>query len=228
MNAYQIVDFDNPTSVQYYQYSVQSLRPVADLLNIEQVQCITPKTLPSGILGDDKKRSETEKAALVSQYLLIKRIAQGERLIVMEHDAYLRPGFEQTFRDAFVLIDQTALWVPGIACECYTMNQRVAQIFCDLFERDSQHGVRGPLAMMFEAGREYCKKVGGQVLWPLYAKENNNYNKSCLASTPDDAHHGRGKILDAAITQHVDETAGVTIKRNKQINRKNNPNVHFT
>ena len=228
MDAYQIVDFDNPISVKHFEYSVRSLEPVSDLLNVKQVQCVTPSTLPVGLLSEEKDRSPTEKAALLSHYYLIKRIAEGEKLIILEHDVYLRPGFEDIFRKAFETYRSLPVWVPGIAVECYTISQAVAKRFCKLVESDRNHKMKGPMLLLHVAGDRECPAEGVNTMWPLSSRVDGRYNMSCLASCPQNGLDGKGVIVDAAITQHVYSTLGSTIKHNKKsIEPESSPNIFF-
>lgn len=224
MRAYQILDFDNPLSVQYQQHSAQSLAPLSDLIQITPVQCTTPATLPTGLLYDKKKRTETEKAALVSHYNLVKRLAAGEEFIILEHDAYLWPDRESNFRFLFGHVHYS-MWNCGIAAECYTMNKEVAKIFCDMVENDSTHGYRGPLAIMHAAANKYANENKTNVVWIV----GGATKQTCIASSCEEAFQKKGEVYDAPITQHVIENIGSTIKRNgKTISRKANPNVFFT
>ena len=81
------VDLNNPLAVKYHQLSLKSFECVKDIFNINVLQCITPDTLLDISFSDKKKRSPQEEATICSQYRLIERISQGEKLFVMEHDA---------------------------------------------------------------------------------------------------------------------------------------------
>lgn len=225
MKAYQIVDFNNPVSVNYYKYSVSSFAPVKDLLDIEQVQCIVPATLPSNINFDPKKkRSDTEKAVLASHYMLIKRLAVGEKFIIMEHDAYLWPEKVELFRTMLDKISTTAVWISGIAVECYTMSQEVAKRYCELMENDSSHNRPGPMSILHTAGNDVCLTKNTRVVWPLYGETG----KLVFAENVNLASAGKGKTNDAPVTQYVNLNAGVTVERkNRPITKENNPNVFF-
>lgn len=225
IKAYQIVDFNNPISVDYFKYSVRSFNTVKDLVQIEQVQCTVPETIPSDVkLDPSKKRSRTEEAVLISHYLLIKRMANGERFIVLEHDAYLWPDKVDMFKIMLNKIDTTAVWISGIAMECYTMNQQVAKIFCDIVESDFNHEHRGPMTILHQAGNIFCKENKTRVVWPLYGETG----KLVFADNVSLASSGKGKMNEAPVTQYVNTETGVTVERpGRSINKKNNPNVHF-
>ena len=225
MKAYQIVDFNNPISVDYFNYSMTSFIPVRDLLEIEQVQCVTPDTLPASVkLDPSKKRTKTQEAVLMSHYLLIKRLAEGEEFIIMEHDAFLWPERIDTFKLLLTKIPTTAVWVSGIAVECYTMSHVVAQEYCRLVETDGSHRYTGPMTILHHAGNYACKKAQTRVMWPLYGETG----KVVFARNVNEASAGKGRMNEAPVTQYVNPKVGVTIKRNNRpINKINNPNVHF-
>lgn len=225
IKAYQIVDFNNPISVDYYNYSVKSFEPVKHLIEIEQVQCTLPSTIPEYLkLDKSKKRSGTEEAVLTSHYLLVKRLANGEKFIVLEHDAYLWPDKVDMFKIMLNKIDTTAVWISGIAMECYTMNQQVAKIFCNFVETDFEHDHRGPMTILHQAGNVFCKENKSRVVWPLYGETG----KLVFADNVNLASSGKGKMNPAPVTQYVNTKTGVTVERpGRSINKKNNPNVHF-
>ena len=225
MRAYQIMDFNNPLSVYYQQHSAQALAPLSDLIQIVPVQCTTPATMPADILLNDKKRrTDTEKAALISHYNLAKKLAQGEEFIILEHDAYLWPEREKDFRLLFEYV-HCPIWNCGIAAECYTTNKEVAKFFCELVENDHTHGYRGPLAIMHAAANKYGEKNKTNVVWIVEGLTN----QTCVASSCNEALLKKGEVYDAPITQHVVEKTGSTIQRiKKPISRSANPNVFFT
>lgn len=225
MKAYQIVNFDNPLSMAYAQMSVSSFHCVKDVLEIEQVQCITPDTLLDLNLSKEKKRTPTECAALMSHYVLAQLRAKGEEFIVLEHDAFLKPGMENQFRLMLTKTKTRSAWMPGIAAECYTMFKEVAELFCYSVKNDNTHSHRGPVGMLHNAGMLYARTHKTRVIWPLYGETA----KSVYGDTINLASKGKGIIVDSPVTQYVDLQAGVTIKRewNKHIGPKNNPNMWF-
>lgn len=225
IKAYQIVDFNNPVSLSYCEYSVKSFNSVRDVLDIEQVQCTVPSTVPSYLNFDpNKKRTKTQEAVLASHYLLVKRLAAGEKFIILEHDAFLWPERVDIFRMMLTKLTTTVVWVSGIAVECYTMHQEVAKKYCELVENDKDHSFTGPMTIMHQAGNYYCNKVKTRVVWPLYGETG----KLVFAENVGLASAGKGRMNDAPVTQYVNPKLGVTIERpGSRINKKNNPNVHF-
>jgi len=116
VQAYMIMDFNNPVSVEYSERSLATFKPVEHLINISRVQCTIPDDLVyiagtkdqygagPGIQVDDlmlffpeyyksksRKYSESEKAGYVSHIKLwMRQAASPKRFIIMEHDAFLR------------------------------------------------------------------------------------------------------------------------------------------
>ena len=108
MKAYQIVDLDNPVSVEYHEISKKSYQPAIDEGLIEDnipVQAITPsngleewedkfnwsKSLAQiDTNNGDGTISPTERSGNISHWLMMKRQAESdERFLIMEHDSYL-------------------------------------------------------------------------------------------------------------------------------------------
>lgn len=162
IEAFILCDFDNPLSMRYLEHSLESFKPVEDIVNITPVQCDTPATtpihhpairrpfreedyakLPSWIDLDDPNDSLADRhiggafydtpeynAIAYSHLKLIKRIAEGEPIAIMEHDAALIN--EESFRD---MIDEcwgeVDFFIPGTCMEFYGMSSRFA---ADLYE----------------------------------------------------------------------------------------------
>jgi hypothetical protein len=225
LKAFQIVDLNNPVSVQYSDYSIKSFVPVSEFLTIERVQCTVPDTIPSHLnLSKNKKRTPTQIAAMVSHYNLMKKLADGEKFVIMEHDAYLWPNRVDMFKIMLSKIPTTAVWMAGIAVECYTVSQSVAKRYCELVENDTDHLLSGPMTLLHQAGNYVCAREKTRVVWPLYGETG----KLVFADNVSKASAGKGKMNDAPVTQYVNLNLGVTIQRNnKPINKQNNPNVHF-
>lgn len=226
INAYQIVDFNNPLSVKYSEHSIESFKRVSDIINIVPIQCITPSTLPNITIDDKYNRTATEKAVLFSHYHLIKQIANGTQIIIMEHDAYLWPDRVDNFRDSITKIDQLDMWNCGVAIECYSMSVEAAQEFCKIIENEIEKHHPGPMWLIHLAADRACSHHGGQAMWPL----KGNTNKSCTSTSVTSALNGKGLITDAPVTQHVIESEGVTIKKsnNWKYNKIDNKNLYFT
>jgi len=136
MKAYMIVDFNNPVSMHYSKMSIESFRPIKDIIEIIPLQCCTPKDLkwidkkdqwgnspsldpsvcgaPLTFHNTDPKKigwSETEIACFISHYRLWRKQAtRKDRFIILEHDAYLRD--EQQFRNLFNYLKEDHLHKP--------------------------------------------------------------------------------------------------------------------
>lgn len=130
MKAYMIMDFNNPVSIAYSKKSIETFKPVQDLIEIIPIQCCVPADLewidnqdqwgnspsldpcvcgiPFTFYQDSKKRScwsYTEISAFISHYRLwAKQAETPERFIVLEHDAYLKD--EQQFRKLFKYLQE--------------------------------------------------------------------------------------------------------------------------
>ena len=162
IEAFILCDFDNPLSMRYLEHSLESFKPVEDIVNITPVQCDTPATtpilhpainrpfkdedyakLPSWIDLENPADNLRERhiggafydvpeynAIAYSHLKLIKRIAEGEPIAIMEHDAALVN--EDTFRE---MIDEcweeVDFFIPGTCMEFYGMSQRFASALYD-------------------------------------------------------------------------------------------------
>lgn len=144
-----LVDFNNPLSMKYSDYSLKSFECVSDVFEIERVQCYTPTTKPDHDWNLKKDhRRPAEQSLLLSIRELLQQIVDGERFIIMEHDAYLIPEREDIFR---VLLEQAynmALWCVGIATECWTIESKLAENMIKVINNDHKHKYKGPLEIM--------------------------------------------------------------------------------
>lgn len=217
LKARMICDLENPISQHYTKLSIESFSPVSDLVQIEPFQCYTPETMPDFDWCEKKGRALTEKAILYSYYTLMKQLAEGEKFIIMEHDAYLRPDYIDLLVKWLPAHDKLTAWNPGIAIEFHTVTKEVAEHFVHLCETDNNHDVRGPMAMISRS----CDLVGGDVLYPVTGETN----QMCYAQSVGEAHRRDGEVWDAPVTQMVDMNIGVTNKRD--IYKKPLRNIHF-
>lgn len=226
ITAYQIVDFNNPVSLEYHKHSASSFKVVSDYVNIVPVQCVTPDTLPDININPKYNRTPTEKAVLVSHYNLIKKIANGERCIIMEHDAYLWPDRVDTFKEQLDMVDDLTLWNCGVAIECYSLSQMAASKFCSIIEHELNEYHPGPMFLIHRVGNKVCKRERKQVLWPV----SGNDNRSCLSNSATESLSGTGIVFEAPVTQHVMQSVGVTIEKSNNwvYSPENNKNLFFT
>jgi hypothetical protein len=149
IKAYMQVDLNNPLAVRYMEYCLKSYEIVSDIITVEPIQCITPDTLLEELadIPNQDFRSPQEMASLHSNYRMVKRIAENkeDRFWILEHDAYLRPEHEDTFR-----MIMSKWWTMPTAClgmsnEFYTLKREVAQIYCDLVKKGTRRNALGML-----------------------------------------------------------------------------------
>ena len=164
-----LVDFENPISVKYAHRAIDTWKPLFDLVEIEFHQCVTP-THPSfsstrfcthkviNNVPDNHHvlrcnfRSFTEIAILETYYQLWQKIVDGEDFIMMEHDAFLRSGHEDTVRKLIENRHEYKYQVMGSAMECWWINRQVAKNLIALADRDFCHQLRGPMWYLEMAG----------------------------------------------------------------------------
>jgi len=230
IQAYMNVDLNNPLAVKYHQLSLKSFECVKDIFNINVLQCITPDTLLDISFSDKKKRSPQEEATICSQYRLIERISQGEKLFVMEHDAYLIPERETIFRTIMSDYEKILTCNVGIAMECYTTHPSVAELFCELVRNDSTTRQKGPMGILHYATDVIARGNNSDRNWVYWPKEGKR-NKTGLDVNVTKS-HGRPKIvIDAPVTQLIDNLQGTTVTDRVHINNiytpETHPNFHF-
>ncbi len=141
--------------MRYVEMSLQSLKPIEDLINVIPVQCTTPSTVPiryparSGTIpfyvsdnGVDFLRGRCYGGTFCDDRLYncimhshmryIERIAKGEECFILEHDAALVN--EDSFREMFDLFWGADAFFPGACMEFYSLSQRMAQRMVDLMD----------------------------------------------------------------------------------------------
>ena len=141
--------------MRYVEMSLQSLKPIEDLINVIPVQCTTPSTLPiryperSGTIpfyvsdgGVDYLRDRyyggtfcddpIYNCIMHSHMKYIERIAKGEECFILEHDAALVN--EDSFREMFDLFWGADTFFPGACMEFYSLSPRMAQWMVDLMD----------------------------------------------------------------------------------------------
>lgn len=150
-----ICDFNNEVSMRYVELSLESFKPVEDLVTITPIQCTTPATLPIryparqqpepfyiGQFEGDYVRARhyggtfcddpLYNCVMHSHMQLVKRIAEGEELAIMEHDAALiNPD---SFREMFEMFWGCELFIPGACMEFWSCSQQFARWMFDLME----------------------------------------------------------------------------------------------
>jgi len=225
INAFMQIDLDNPIAVAYSELALRSFEPVKDIFNIEVVQCITPQTyLPSLSHLVWKHKTPSEIASFHSTYRMLKRIEHGEKLWIMEHDAYLIPENEATFRKVLGKYEQLAVAVVGMATECFTANAEVARIYCENVERGRAYGNMSNLHKSTNRWASNCRNRMNNVYWPLDWKKSSDWvRKMGIACNVDDARHDPLGIEDAPVAQLIDPLVGSSLpdRKDKQKAKKN-------
>ena len=225
IEAYMQVDLNNPLAVKYHEVALKSFERVSDIFHINVVQCITPDTLLDIRFSKKKKRSLQEKASLCSNYRMHKRIAEGERLFIMEHDAYLRPDQEDVFRMIMSKWTNMTTLNIGIAMECYTCRPEISSLFCEYVENDENTSASGPMSILHAVTDNWIKKNGEtflKVYWPKIGKGN----KTGISSNVSSAHRKPSVVIEAPVTQLVDIRLGTTVTDRPKVNPLYKPSTH--
>lgn len=225
ITAYMQLDFDNPIAVAYSKLALQSFEPVKDIFNIEVVQCITPQTyLPELSHLTWNKKTPSEVASFHSTYRMLKRIEQGEKLWIMEHDAYLIPEHEDTFRKVLGKYEELAVVVVGMATECFTASPDVARIYCENVERGRAYGNMSNLHKSTNRWASNCRNRRNCVYWPLDWKKSDEWvRRMGIACNVDNAHRNPIGIEKAPVAQLIDPKVGSSLpdRKDKQKAKKN-------
>jgi hypothetical protein len=146
---YQIVIPDNPISMEYHELSKKSFEPVNDIIEIVPFEAITPHHPDfeehesrynwQHLLSHDsrhkskdfdKPHSPTERAGMCSHWELIRqRSLTDEPFFVTEHDTYLLPEGEDSFRESLELWEDYNLHYAniGLYMGCYSLSRTFAE-----------------------------------------------------------------------------------------------------
>lgn len=172
IRAVMICDYNNPTSVAYSKIALDTWKDVKNV-EVERFQCYTPDTLDTAQFEINwgkyssagkytKNRHEitpTEKACLTSMFHWWKHIADtGERVIVLEHDAYVRDP-----KKLMQLVDnihEKDLWCAGIAMECTSLHPGFAKYCMKKWLTIKEQIDAGPMAELWTAILEYTDYLG--------------------------------------------------------------------
>jgi len=149
---------DNPISMEYHELSKKSFESVNDIIEIVPFEAITPhhpdfeehesKYNWQHLLSHDSKRntkkfdkphSPTERAGMCSHWELIRqRSLTDEPFFVTEHDTYLRPEREETFRLILELSEDYNLHYTnmGLFMGCYSLSRIFAEQATILLNKD--------------------------------------------------------------------------------------------
>jgi hypothetical protein len=223
IKGYMQVDLNNELAVRYMEVALKSFERVSDIFEIEVVQCITPETLLPELINHKKvthnkdgnpliMRSPQEIGSLHSNYRMIKRLSEGERFWVLEHDAFLRVNGEDVFRTLMSKWNQFPAAGIGMAFEFYTMWPEVAQKWIDVF----LSGVNmGPMGIMHKATDNWSNETQyskNNIYWPCDRKVDTRWaNMTGIGRSCQQAHRDPSKILHSPITQCIDVRYGGTV-----------------
>lgn len=188
--AVMICDFNNPISMAYANISKKTWEDVSNV-EVELWQCYTPETeyhapfsVPWGEFssaskykGEKHKITDTERCCLTSMFHWWKHAADtGERVIVLEHDAYVRDA-----NKAKMLVDAiptTDFWCIGIAAECISISPSVARFAMDKWLDKMQIIDAGPMAELWTLAHDWGNhrsKKGLELkktIWPTWHMKN--------------------------------------------------------
>lgn len=221
MKTYSIRDNNSLLSKQYAEISEHSFKEI-DFLEIEPLQCITPETLTFFDWDESKRRSLTEKAILQTYEKLFERLSEGEKFLMLEHDAFLKE--RETFLDLWEYIDQVDVWNVGAAAECWTVSKRVAQNVLKHFKKDT--GGRGPLSKISSACKELedlliifpSVGTGKTVFANSFAETNPNIERVLVdGEIIEKIQHPKKRWIHSPVTQICDEREGTTNVRMKSV-----------
>lgn len=240
MLAYQIVDFDNPISVEYMKISQESFAPAiknGTLSEIRAVQCVTPKTLhehehqyefrPSvigidGGWGNKKEQSPTEKSLKCSHFALIKKQSQTEEpFLILEHDAYLLPKHIKVFKHLCKIIEdnEVCYFNIGLFTACYGFSQRFAFWSYDMLVRQRfwiNGGSYNTMERLFRTyTQEHLKKkdyygIDPTVIHPWHACDTLGFGR-WSQQYYDNYDPDRKNSIPTPVTQVVKKSLSVTL-----------------
>jgi len=190
--AVMICDFNNPISMAYANIAKKTWDDVENV-EVELWQCYTPKTeysapfsIPWGEFSsaskyktDKHKITPTERCCLQSMFYWWKHIADtGERVIILEHDAYVRDVKKMNM--LVDQIDEHDLWCAGIAAECITMSPRLARFAMDKWLDKMQIVDAGPLAELFTLIHDWGNMLSKRNMKPKWTTWPTHHMKNLL------------------------------------------------
>lgn len=207
------VDFGNPLAVKYMNVALESFQRVSDIFEVTVVQCITPDTLLPNVNNNLSGRSPQELAAFHTHYRAAKRMASGERIWMLEHDAYLRPEGEEFFRMIMSKwLNKKSSMQLGMANEFWMTIPPIAKMYCEAFENNYD---RGPMQLLHTVTDKYCRQNNNRhnnTYWPSNRFKNPHWcNKTGMNTDVSSAYNSPVKQWDSPIIQIIDEKYGGTV-----------------
>jgi len=226
------VDLNNPLALKYMNRALQSWQCISDLFEVVVVQCVTPDTLIPNLNSDlPRGRSPQELAAFHSHYRVAKRIQNGERIWMMEHDAYLKPEGEEFMRTILSKwLTKNSSFQLGMANEFWTTTPTIAEKYCTAFEQGWTRGPMGLLHRVTDVDNRERDNHHADTYWPANRFKNKEWtNKTGLGIDVNSAYNEPRKIFDSPVTQILDESLGGTVidtGKPKYI-KENHPDVQW-
>lgn len=217
IKAYMQVDLQNPLAIKYMEHGLESFECVSDILDIEVVQCLKPDTLLPELshvktwTPENSSYTVSEIASFHSNYRMMKRLSEGEKFFVMEHDAYL--VHEDNLRKYLAKWQNLAVAVLGLATEFWTVWPEVAQEYCNIVESGSPVG---NMSTLHRAGNIWARKTKNKVnnvYWPCNRRKDSRWiGMMGIANTPDHAYDEPWGIEQSPVTQLIDPKLGSSIQ----------------
>ena len=201
---------DNPTSMEYHELSKKSFEPVNDIIEIVPFEAITPHHPEfeehesrynwQHLLSMDSKHnsknfqqphSPTERAGMCSHWELIRqRSLTDEPFFVTEHDTYLIPEHEDSFRESLELWEDYDLHYTniGLFMGCYSLSKTFAEQATVLLNKDFPIN-GGPYGCMERLFKTFLS--GSHVNEP-FEKTDEYHNQEKTFIHPIDSEHITG------------------------------------
>lgn len=233
IEAYMQVDLNNSLAVAYMNHALKSFEIVSDIFHVNVLQCVTPDTLLDELKNASNqltRRSPQELASLHSNYRIAKRIANGEKIWALEHDAYLRSEHEDVFRMIMSKwLSRRSTLNLGMANEFWTTTQEIAQDYCLRIERGWEYG---PMSLLHRCTDSYHvgKKQQYTTYWPANRYKNRKWcNMTGVGYNVSSAYNSGKILLNSPICQILDERYGGTVvdRKKKIYYRELHPDVKW-
>lgn len=226
IKAKMIVDFDNAVSMKYMELSLESFKPLYDILSIEPVQCTTPKTLPirfeigeqtpsylqegertyPRFFGGDFEDTPGYQAIMHSHFKLWQEIENEGPFIIMEHDAALID--EKVLRRHLERWLEYDVFMPGACMEFYSLSPRLCELACDfLLNFPNFKRLSGPYGILWELYNHRHKGFDDSlVLLPTKCREDIDMSSESRRIGKEDAMtsaaNGNGTNFPVAVKQY--------------------------
>lgn len=201
-----LVDFDNPTSMEYSEIARKSWQPAIDLGLISEIvlqQCVTPKTLNDhkplyhwrkslaliDASSNQKEMSPSEMAGMCSHWMLMRRQINEDRFLIMEHDSYLLDVDDFSTALGAMIRHDVPYANLGLYMSCYSYNKHAAEWMTNELIVNQLWVNCGPYAMAEKLYKNYAQ----------HFLSKRNYNNEPYAFLQTFKNHeviGTGKTAD--------------------------------